>query len=97
MQDLVFRQLFDAASSTYTYLIADPVGKEALLIDPVLEQVGLCRFVTLAAAGNKHLQGCWAGRRQHTAAATRAVDAGMRHVAPNVNLVCLPASDADGH
>lgn len=37
--DLVFRQLFDGASSTYTYLLADPTTKEAILIDPVLEQV----------------------------------------------------------
>lgn len=34
---LVFRQLFDPASSTYTYLLAD--AGEALLIDPVFEQV----------------------------------------------------------
>ncbi|KAF8068169.1 Ethe1 [Scenedesmus sp. PABB004] len=36
---LVFRQLFDAASSTHTYLLADGDTKEAVLIDPVLEQV----------------------------------------------------------
>ena len=35
---LIFRQLFDADSSTYTYLLADPVSKEAVLIDPVFEQ-----------------------------------------------------------
>jgi sulfur dioxygenase len=35
-----FRQLFDAASSTYTYLIADDTTHEAVLIDPVMEQVG---------------------------------------------------------
>lgn len=35
----MFRQLFDQESSTYTYLIADNQTKEALLIDPVLEQV----------------------------------------------------------
>lgn len=33
---LVFRQLFDPTSSTYTYLLAD--GNEAVLIDPVFEQ-----------------------------------------------------------
>ena len=32
----IFRQLFDATSSTYTYLLAD--GGEAVLIDPVFEQ-----------------------------------------------------------
>jgi glyoxylase-like metal-dependent hydrolase (beta-lactamase superfamily II) len=36
---VLFRQLFDAESSTYTYLIADPVTRNAVLIDPVLEQV----------------------------------------------------------
>ncbi len=35
---LLFRQLFDAPSSTYTYLLADPASGEALLIDPVFEQ-----------------------------------------------------------
>ncbi|NBV42486.1 MBL fold metallo-hydrolase [bacterium] len=32
---MIFRQLFDAASSTYTYLIADPDEREAVIIDPV--------------------------------------------------------------
>lgn len=36
---MLFRQLFDSESSTYTYLIADPKLKEAILVDPVLEQV----------------------------------------------------------
>lgn len=36
---MLFRQLFDAESSTYTYLIADPATKAAVLVDPVLEQV----------------------------------------------------------
>lgn len=35
---MIFRQLFDAASSTYTYLLADANSMEALLIDPVFEQ-----------------------------------------------------------
>ena len=34
---LVFRQLFDPQSSTYTYLLGDAVSGEALLIDPVFE------------------------------------------------------------
>ena len=37
---MLFRQLFDLVSSTYTYLLADEVAREALLIDPVLEQAG---------------------------------------------------------
>lgn len=36
---LLFRQLFDSGSSTYTYILADAHTKEAVLIDPVLEQV----------------------------------------------------------
>jgi uncharacterized NAD(P)/FAD-binding protein YdhS/glyoxylase-like metal-dependent hydrolase (beta-lactamase superfamily II) len=36
---LLFRQLFDPESSTYTYLIADNQTKEAVLVDAVLEQV----------------------------------------------------------
>ncbi|MBR8840402.1 MAG: FAD/NAD(P)-binding protein [Stigonema ocellatum SAG 48.90 = DSM 106950] len=36
---MLFRQLFDPESSTYTYLIADPQTKEAVLVDPVLERV----------------------------------------------------------
>lgn len=36
---LIFRQLFDAPSSTYTYLLADGASREAVLIDPVFEQV----------------------------------------------------------
>ena len=36
---MIFRQLFDAKSHTYTYLIASNKGREALIIDPVLENV----------------------------------------------------------
>jgi sulfur dioxygenase len=35
---MVFRQLFDPQSSTYTYLLGDAVSREAVLIDPVFEQ-----------------------------------------------------------
>jgi len=35
---MIFRQLFDPQSSTYTYLLADPGSREAVLIDPVFEQ-----------------------------------------------------------
>jgi sulfur dioxygenase len=35
---MIFRQMFDHVSSTYTYLLASRKGGEALLIDPVLEQ-----------------------------------------------------------
>jgi sulfur dioxygenase len=35
---MLFRQLFDQVSSTYTYLLADEETREAVLIDPVFEQ-----------------------------------------------------------
>ena len=34
---MIFRQLFDPQSSTYTYLLADAAAREAVLIDPVFE------------------------------------------------------------
>ena len=36
---MIFRQLFDSTSSTYSYLLASRRGGEALIIDPVLEKV----------------------------------------------------------
>jgi len=36
---MIFRQLFDSTSGTYTYLLASRRGGEALIIDPVLERV----------------------------------------------------------
>lgn len=36
---LIFRQLFDQQSSTYTYLLGDSDSREAVLIDPVFEEV----------------------------------------------------------
>ena len=37
---MIFKQLFDTKSSTYTYIIASAKGREALIIDPVIENVG---------------------------------------------------------
>src|SRR6478752_2268882 len=42
---MIFRQLFDLTSSTYTYLLASRHGGEALIIDPVLERVD--RYIQL--------------------------------------------------
>ncbi|HXL65238.1 MAG TPA: MBL fold metallo-hydrolase, partial [Xanthobacteraceae bacterium] len=36
---MIFRQLFDQASGTYSYLLASRRGGEALILDPVLEKV----------------------------------------------------------
>ncbi len=44
---MIFRQLFDSVSCTYTYLIASRRGGEALIIDPVLEKVE--RYLQLLA------------------------------------------------
>lgn len=42
---MIFRQLFDSASSTYSYLLASRHGGEALIIDPVLEKTD--RYIQL--------------------------------------------------
>ena len=34
---MIFEQLFDTKSSTYTYIISSGKGREALIIDPVIE------------------------------------------------------------
>ena len=58
---MFFRQLFDRATSTYTYLLADPASGEAVLIDPVLEMaerdLGLLRELgfTLVASIETHV------------------------------------------
>ena len=36
---MIFKQVFDKKSSTFTYLIASSEGREALIIDPVIENV----------------------------------------------------------
>ena len=36
---MIFKQVFDTVTSTYTYLIASAKGREAVIIDPVLENV----------------------------------------------------------
>ena len=36
---MIFKQIFDIESSTYTYLIASAKGREAVIIDPVIENV----------------------------------------------------------
>ena len=34
---MIFKQLFDTKSSTYTYIVSSGKGREALIIDPVIE------------------------------------------------------------
>jgi glyoxylase-like metal-dependent hydrolase (beta-lactamase superfamily II)/rhodanese-related sulfurtransferase len=67
---LIFRQLFDATSSTYTYLLGDAASGQALLIDPVFEHVrrdiALLRELGLTLAATlethvhaDHVTGAW--------------------------------------
>src|SRR3954466_3360042 len=50
---MIFRQLFDSVSGTYSYLIASRKGAEALIIDPVLEKVD--RYIQLLSELNLRL------------------------------------------
>ena len=45
---MIFKQVFDKKSSTYTYLIASAKGREAVIIDPVIENVD--SYITLLNA-----------------------------------------------
>ena len=72
---LILRQLFDAASSTYTYLLGDSDSGQCLLIDPVFEQVprdaALLRELGLTLAWTldthvhaDHVTGAWLLRQR---------------------------------
>ena len=39
MLSMIFEQLFDLKSSTYTYIISSGKGREALIIDPVIDNI----------------------------------------------------------
>lgn len=72
---MIFRQLFDPQSSTYSYLLADERSGEAVLIDPVFEQARRDRAL-LAELGLKlqctlethvhadHVTGAWLLKQQ---------------------------------
>lgn len=47
---MIFRQLVDEPSNTYTFLVACPQTSEAILIDPVYEQVRAVGLALLPAA-----------------------------------------------
>ena len=72
---MIFRQMSDARSWTYTYLLADPKSKEAILIDPVFEQarrdcalldeLGLTLIYTLDTHVHAdHVTGAWLLRKK---------------------------------
>jgi sulfur dioxygenase len=93
---LLFRQLFEPVSSTYTYLLACTRTKEAILIDPVIEKVdrdtALLRELglTLVAGVNTHVH---ADHVSGTAAlkarwpASKSVIAAVSKAAADVHLV----------
>src|SRR5262245_29854932 len=70
MRTMILRQLFDQASSTYSYLLADEASREAVLIDAVFEQhtrdvalireLGLhLRYVLDTHCHADHVTGAW--------------------------------------
>ena len=70
---MIFRQLFDSVSGTYSYLLASRRGGEALIIDPVLEKVD--RYLQLvqrarpqAGQGGRHPPACRPHHRPRRAA-----------------------------
>ena len=71
---MIFRQLFDPQSSTYTYLLADSATREAVLIDPVfdharrdaalIEELGVRLLYTLETHVHAdHVTGAWLLKR----------------------------------
>lgn len=87
---LVFRQLFDPASSTYTYLLGDAASGEAVLIDPVFEharrdtallrELGLTLVATLDTHVHAdHVTGAWLLKQRCGSAILVAAAAGAAH------------------
>lgn len=86
---MIFRQLFDPQSSTYTYLLADPAAREALLIDPVFEQVrrdaalldelGLRLVATIDTHVHAdHVTGAWLLKQRTGSAIAISADSGAQ-------------------
>jgi len=86
---MIFRQLFDSQSSTYTYLLADSATLEALLIDPVfeharrdaalVEELGLKLACTLETHVHAdHVTGAWLLKRRLGSAITLSKASGAQ-------------------
>ena len=50
---MIFKQLFDSNSSTYTYIISSGKGREALIIDPVIENTK--EYLSLLSPGSSDI------------------------------------------
>ncbi len=90
---MIFRQLFDPVSNTYTYLLADERSREAVLVDPVFEQhtrdeallreLGLTLVCTLDTHCHAdHVTGAWLMRE----ALGSKIGLSSRYGAENVDL-----------
>jgi len=86
---MIFRQLFDPQSSTYTYLLADSATREALLIDPVfeharrdgalIEELGLkLRYTLETHVHADHVTGAWLLKRRFGSAIALSKDGGAQ-------------------
>jgi glyoxylase-like metal-dependent hydrolase (beta-lactamase superfamily II)/rhodanese-related sulfurtransferase len=84
---LVFRQLFDPQSSTYTYLVGDARSGQAVLVDPVFEQArrdeALVRELSLELVATldthvhaDHVTGAWLLAQRHGSAIVVSHDSG---------------------
>lgn len=88
---MIFRQLQDSTSSTWTYLLADEASREALLIDPVFSQaardlalvqeLGLSlRLVAETHAHADHVTAAWLLKQKTGCAIASARAIGAEHV-----------------
>lgn len=88
---MIFRQLYDETSSTYTYLLADEQSREALLIDPVFEQfqrdLALLRELNLSLklvvdthAHADHITAAWLLKQKTGCTIALSADAGAINV-----------------
>lgn len=86
---MIFRQLFDPQSSTYTYLLADSATREALLVDPVfeharrdgalIEELGLKLLTTLETHVHAdHVTGAWLLKRRFGSTIALSKDSGAK-------------------
>ncbi|HEX8739167.1 MAG TPA: MBL fold metallo-hydrolase [Casimicrobiaceae bacterium] len=86
---MIFRQLFDPQSSTYSYLLADAKSREAVLVDPVFEQArrdeALIRELSLELVATvdthvhaDHVTGAWLLKKRLGSAIAISAASGAR-------------------